>query len=231
MAIVIRRDPDPIKLPGLTMRAYEIDFDSSYPTGGEAWADLDDDFDVIKGAIFESKAGYEFELTSKDAPASSLIKVYRTGTVTPAGTNAVPTFTGSELDPATVIKRAVIQGGAAGNYSVNGVESGDTIIAVLQLNSIPDATSSTQQVADVIDLTSEFAVAATSTISNAGGTSTSSNDELLVLFAKPYTPTGAVAAPTFTGTATTAAALAETGAATNLSTVTKVGVLVWGKKS
>lgn len=75
MAITVRKDPEPIKFPGLTVRSYEVDFDSSYPTGGEVW-DISADFDVIKTAIFESKGGYTFELTSKDAPASSKIKAY-----------------------------------------------------------------------------------------------------------------------------------------------------------
>ena len=74
MALVIRKDPEAIKVSGLTIRSYEIDFDSSYPTGGEAW-DLSADFDVIKAAVFEDRTR-TFELTSKDAPASSKVKAY-----------------------------------------------------------------------------------------------------------------------------------------------------------
>ena len=81
MALTIRKDPQATKLPGITLRSYEIDFDSSYPTGGEAW-DLSADFDVIKTVVFESKAGYTFELTSKNAPASALVKASVVGTHT-----------------------------------------------------------------------------------------------------------------------------------------------------
>lgn len=209
MALVTRFDPADINLPGLKVVTLEIDFDSSYVTGGEP-LDLSDYFSVIKGAVFESKAGYQFELTDKDAPADCKVKAYR-----------VPglAFTGTALDPATKIKAKVIQGGAAGNHSVNSVASADTLIGVFQTNTISDDTSNTQQVADLIDLTSEFSIAATSTISNAGGTATASTEELLVLFAKSYTPAGSNAA----------AAMAEVANATNLSTVTKVGVMIWGK--
>ena len=75
MALTIRSDPQAIKLPGITVRSYEIDFDASYPTGGEAW-DLSGDFSVIKGAVFESEDGRVFKLTSKDAPASSKVLAY-----------------------------------------------------------------------------------------------------------------------------------------------------------
>lgn len=74
MALTVRSDPQATKLPGITVRSYEIDFDSSYPTGGEAW-DLSADFSVIKGAIFEGRTRV-FELTSKNAPASSKVKAY-----------------------------------------------------------------------------------------------------------------------------------------------------------
>lgn len=81
MALTIRKDPEAIKLPGLTVRSYEIDFDSSYPIGGEAW-DLSADFSVIKGAVFESEDGLIFKVTSKDAPASSKVQAFRVGTHT-----------------------------------------------------------------------------------------------------------------------------------------------------
>ena len=75
MALTIRKDPQATKLPGLTVRTYEIDFDSSYPTGGEAW-DLSADFSVIKGAVFESEDGFVFKITSKDDPSASKVLAY-----------------------------------------------------------------------------------------------------------------------------------------------------------
>lgn len=75
MALTIRKDPQAIKLPGITVRSYEIDFDSSYPTGGEAW-DLSADFSVIKGAVFETEDGYIFKITSKNDPSASKVLAY-----------------------------------------------------------------------------------------------------------------------------------------------------------
>lgn len=74
MALTVRSDPEAANIPGLKVKTYEIDFDASYPTGGEAWA-LSDDFDVIKAAIFEGRTRV-FELTSKNKPADSKVKAY-----------------------------------------------------------------------------------------------------------------------------------------------------------
>lgn len=211
MAIVIRADPEATFLGPIKIKSYEIDFDSSYPTNGEAW-NLSADFDVIKGAVFESKAGYEFEITSKDAPASSLIKVYRA----PA-----ETFSGTALDPATKVKAFVKSGAAAGAHTITGLAAADKLISVLDFNNMRDLTSAADRFGSLIDLTTEFSVTGVSVINNTGGTATSAKDRLLVLFAKSYTPAGTNAA----------AALAETANATNLATVTKVGVLIWGSKS
>lgn len=167
MALVTRKDPDPIKFPGLTARSYEIDFDASYATGGLAW-DLSADFDVIKAAMFETKSGYQFELTSKDAPASAKVKAYRVPGFTPAGTNSAPTIT--------------ITGGQGAGVAIQ------------------------------IDTDANGAVL--------GKTAATTRTGI----------TG-VQAPTFTGTAVAAAALAEVAAAVDLSAVTKVGVIIWGKKS
>lgn len=75
MPITVRTDPEATKLPGLTIRSYEIDLDNAYPTGGLAW-NLSADFDVIKVAVFEGR-NREFELTSKDAPASAKVRVWQ----------------------------------------------------------------------------------------------------------------------------------------------------------
>lgn len=188
MAIVVREDPQAVNLPGLKLKSFEVDLDNSYETGGEVW-DLSAHFDVIKGAVFESKAGYHFELTSKDAPASAKIKVF---------------------GPGAAIKSGVKQGAAAGSHIIPGVRVGDTIVGAFELNSIPNVGSATQQISDLVNLSSEFIVKGTSVLSNTGGTATSSKDELLVLFAKP--------------------ALQEIANLADLSAVTKIGILIWGQK-
>ena len=114
MALTIRKDPDAIKLPGLTVRSYEIDFDSSYPTGGEAW-DLSADFDVVKAVIFESKAGFSFELTGKNAPASSKVKAL----------TSLKKYTAA-LNPASLATDAV----NSTAVTVTGVASTDELVAI-----------------------------------------------------------------------------------------------------
>ena len=77
MALTIQKStPSGGKLPNFQIRAYQLAFDNSYPTGGLAW-DLSADFDVIYGAVCEHQGGRVFEITSKNAPASSKIKAYQ----------------------------------------------------------------------------------------------------------------------------------------------------------
>ncbi len=72
-------------------------------------------------------------------------------------------------------KHAVVAGGAAGNITVTGIKTTDTLAAVLRL--VGAATTLT----NITDLTSEFTITATSTINNTGGTATTA-DKLLVLW-------------------------------------------------
>lgn len=102
MALTIRKDPDAIKLPGLTVRSYEIDFDNSYPTGGEAW-DLSADFSVIKGAVLESEDGYVFKLTSKDAPASATVIAYQGDNANAAAGPLVQVANATDLSAVTKV--------------------------------------------------------------------------------------------------------------------------------
>jgi hypothetical protein len=96
---------------------------------------------------------------------------------------------------AGAVKTTVIDGGAAGDHTVNGIAVGDALRAVLKLDvavSVPADTSGTTEVAeinaggdlavgaggnvprawDVEDLTGEFSIAGADTINNAGGTDT-----------------------------------------------------------
>ena len=70
-----------------------IDFDSSYPTGGESLtaADLGLRTFLTGGVAIDPKSGYTFEFDYTNAK----VLVYRTATLTPAGSVAAPTFTGT----------------------------------------------------------------------------------------------------------------------------------------
>lgn len=74
------------------------------------------------------------------------------------------------------IYQVVISGGAAGNHTVTGILTTDTLISVAHINL--DATAANITAAD---LTSEFTISAADTINNTGGTATSS-DKLLVTY-------------------------------------------------
>ena len=70
-----------------------------------------------------------------------------------------------------LIKTALIAGGAAGDFTVTGITTADTLIMVLHYTTG----------AALADLTSEFSITATNTINNAGGTATTS-DQLVVIY-------------------------------------------------
>jgi len=72
-------------------------------------------------------------------------------------------------------KHALIAGGAAGNFTVTGIKTTDTLNMVLQF--VGAATT----VTNVADLTSEFTITALNTINNTAGTA-STGDKLLVLW-------------------------------------------------
>lgn len=193
MALTIRKDPDPIKLPGLTIRSYEIDFDSSYPTGGEAW-DLSADFDVVKAVIFESKAGYTFELTSKDAPASSKVKALA------ATRKYTATFDAASLAAATARDDAITVTGVASTDEVVGWQGPAAADALLEIKHARVTSANT----------------------------------ITVRFANQFDATTAIDAASGTYTFYVRAANGadyEIPDTTDLSAVTKVGVVVIGKKS
>jgi hypothetical protein len=72
------------------------------------------------------------------------------------------------------IKTALIDGGAAGDHTVTGIETDDELVCVLHL---PDAGA----VDDMADLTGEFSISAADTINNGGGTATTAG-KLLVIY-------------------------------------------------
>lgn len=75
---------------------------------------------------------------------------------------------------------AMVDGGAAGDITVTGIESQDELVSVTHLSSATNVLSTE-------DLTDEFSVTADDTINNTGGTSTA-DGALLVVWNKksPY---------------------------------------------
>lgn len=72
------------------------------------------------------------------------------------------------------LKVALVAGGAAGNFTVTGIATADSLITVLHL---PNAGA----VDDIADLTAEFSIASANTINNTGGTA-STGGLLLVIY-------------------------------------------------
>jgi hypothetical protein len=141
-----------------------IAFDSSYPTGGESLTAANIGLRVVDFIEVTARSGYVFEY---DYTNSSLL-VYRTATVTPAGTLSTPSF--------------AIASSASASATYKLTVSADSTVAVIAGDSLTAART-------------------------LSGT---------------YSPVGV---PTFTGNATTAAALAEVGNTTDLSALT--GVRFW----
>lgn len=73
---------------------------------------------------------------------------------------------------------ALIDGGTAGDHTVAGITTKDTLISVHSLASSTDVLSTA-------DLTSEFSITAANTVNNTGGTS-SANGALLVMWQKGH---------------------------------------------
>ena len=165
---------------------YDITFDSSYPTAGEAVSARDVGLSSIYGLSIlgvSSVAGtaktseYTFVWDFKNGK----IQAFGTGSVTPAGTISAPTFTGT---PMTAHRHVLhFQTSAAANAVTAAANQLRTAAAAFDVAGVADSAGE-------------------------GG----------VVDASAGTPAGTVSAPTFTGTATTAAALAEAANATNLST-------------
>jgi hypothetical protein len=76
------------------------------------------------------------------------------------------------------LKHALVAGGAAGDITVTGIKTTDTLALVLRFIGAGVA------VTDVTDLTSEFTITATSKINNNGGTASTSDKLLVVWIAK-----------------------------------------------
>lgn len=72
------------------------------------------------------------------------------------------------------IKVTLVAGGAAGNFTVTGIATGDALISVLLWAGAGTA------VTDVTDLTAQFTITAANTINNTGGTASTDGKLLIV---------------------------------------------------
>ena len=71
--------------------------------------------------------------------------------------------------------KAVTSGGAAGDHTVTGINTGDELFLVLYV------AGAGTDVTDIADLTGEFSITAADTINNTGGTATTGG-KLLALY-------------------------------------------------
>lgn len=72
------------------------------------------------------------------------------------------------------VKQSLVTGGAAGNLTLTGITTSDTLLSVLSY-------TTAASIASVADLTAEFTITANDTINNTGGTATT-NNQVVVLW-------------------------------------------------
>ncbi|BBL69701.1 hypothetical protein [Methylogaea oryzae] len=86
------------------------------------------------------------------------------------------------------IKQTVVDGAAAGNVTVTGIATTDTLVAVIRLDVEADTgtSASGDKIQAAADLTAEFTITAANTINNAAGTNTT-GDRLMVTYRKALT--------------------------------------------
>jgi hypothetical protein len=77
--------------------------------------------------------------------------------------------------PRNAVTQAVVAGAAAGNITVTGIKTRDTLVSVLR------AVGGGTDVTDVTNLTAEFSITAANTINNTGGTATTGS-KLIVTY-------------------------------------------------
>jgi len=95
-----------------------------------------------------------------------------------AGTLLAATQAAADLS----VTQALIAGGSAGDHTVTGIATTDTLVSVIH-----------NTAGTLADLTGEFTISAADTINNVGGTDTSS-DQLLVTYTTPSAATNAYGA-------------------------------------
>ena len=104
-----------------------IDFDASYPTGGEVLTDITAKFKTLYRITFDQKGGYMFEFDK----TNSKVKVYNSSVeITPAGTNAAATISvgathaGGAIELSSNANGAALgDAGGAGYTGITGVQA------------------------------------------------------------------------------------------------------------
>jgi hypothetical protein len=91
--------------------------------------------------------------------------------------------------PGRRMKQFVVTGAAAGDVTVTGIATTDTLVSVLVF-------TTAASIASLADLTAEFTITATDTINNAAGTSTA-NNRLIVTVDRPNVVADALAVTEF----------------------------------
>ena len=177
-----------------------LDFDSSYPTGGEALTAANVALSVIDSIQVHPKSGYTFDYDYTNA----LVLAYRSAGFTPAGTVAAPVFTGAV--PAFT-GSALAAHTHALHFNNADVVDGTTTTVNVGTNLMGANTGTDIAVAGVVDTTGVGGI-----VQITGGTPAGTVG----------IGTGTNSAPAFTGTAVAAAVLVEVANATNLATLTGV---------
>jgi len=132
---------------------------------------------IANGAVTENKVGAGAVTLAKlpdgvlTADVAGRAKV-ADGFVNNAKVDAAAAIAHTKLGTGTV-KATLIAGGAAGDHTVTGITTDDSLVAVLQI----DATDASETYAN---LTAEFSITAANTINNTGGTNTTGSGLLVV---------------------------------------------------
>ena len=198
-----------------------VTMSGSYSTGGDTVTAASFGLVTIDEIeVMSQPAGYVLEFDKTNLK----IKAYRTATLTPAGTVAAPTFTGTA--PITGLNYATPAFTGTG-LTASGQAMTTTDAQTMTVNQCAGmfllaATAATPPML-IVSNTAVTAAAAVLTVIGAAATDAGAYKVL-----KTLTPIGTNSAPTLTGTATTAAALAEVGSTVSLSAVVaRVFVIGW----
>lgn len=134
---------------------------------------------LIEGIGASMELGVDGANERIDIAHSGIVEIEFGGTIT-RGQKVTADANGKAVALAAEysLKKAVIAGGAAGDLTVTGILTTDTLVAVVRLDR--DATAANVNISDI---TAEFTISAANTINNAAGTNTT-GDSLLVLYSR-----------------------------------------------
>jgi len=214
----------------------QLAFDSSYPTGGETLNAVDLGLSFINRVIVEPK-GYVFPVSYAASGTSANILVFQSASVTPAGTISAPAFTGSAL-AAHGHNVQLTQDEVIAVTAGTGVSAALTNIPVGSIDNVYIAAGGVTGAAVIVPV---FSVANSKEVSinyttgvlqflvaDAVTSAKVTYARAAVSTTSAGTPAGTNSAPTFTGTATTAAGFSQVPNTTNLSTLTGVNFVAFG---